>query len=98
MSFVTAAGGRGIAGRTFGPIISLPAVQHSATVIMLHGLVRMWISVVYKNVLGNRKLMTGFDLMQGDTGNGWAPVAPELNLSHIKWCVLGGSCLSIDYS
>lgn len=59
-SFGTTPGLVGTAGRTFGPIISYPAVnKHTATVIMLHGL--------------------------GDTGNGWAPVAPELNLSHVRW-------------
>jgi hypothetical protein len=26
-------------------------------------------------------------MMQGDTGNGWAPVAPELGLPHVKWFV-----------
>lgn len=58
MSFATTPGLR-TAGRTFGPIITYPAVHHTATVIMLHGL--------------------------GDTGNGWAPVAPEMNISHVKW-------------
>lgn len=59
MTFATAPGGLGRAGRAFGPTIILPAVRHTATLIMLHGL--------------------------GDTGNGWAPVAPELNLNHVKW-------------
>lgn len=59
-SFGTTPGLVGTAGRTFGPIISYPALsKHTATVIMLHGL--------------------------GDTGNGWAPVAPELNLTHVRW-------------
>jgi predicted esterase len=59
-SFGTTPGLVGAAGRTFGPIISYPALStHTATVIMLHGL--------------------------GDTGNGWAPVAPELNLAHVRW-------------
>lgn len=39
MSFVTAPGGKGIAGRVFGPVINLPAIRHTASVIMLHGLV-----------------------------------------------------------
>jgi hypothetical protein len=42
MAFVTTPGGRGVAGRLFGPVISLPAVRHTATVIMLHGLVRIY--------------------------------------------------------
>lgn len=25
--------------------------------------------------------------LQGDTGNGWAPVAPEMRLPHVKWYV-----------
>lgn len=40
MVFATAPGGLGRAGRTFGPTIILPAVKHTATFIMLHGLVR----------------------------------------------------------
>ena len=40
MAFTTAKGGLGIAGRTLGPTIILPAVRHTATFIMLHGLVR----------------------------------------------------------
>jgi hypothetical protein len=39
MTFATVPGGRGIAGRVFGPIITLPSMRHTATVIMLHGLV-----------------------------------------------------------
>jgi predicted esterase len=58
--FVTSAGGIGSAGRTFGPIVTLPApLKHTATVVILHGL--------------------------GDTGNGWAPVAQQLALPHVKW-------------
>lgn len=46
-SFATAPGGRGIAGRVFGPIISLPAIKHTATVIMLHGLVSMYLVSIH---------------------------------------------------
>lgn len=39
MSFATSPGLKGVAGRTFGPIISYPALsRHTGTVIMLHGL------------------------------------------------------------
>ena len=95
MSFVTSApASRGIAGRIFGPIISLPALKnHSATVIMLHGLVRIYLMHLLPVFLASQLPFS--ELMrspprrrrhsQGDTGNGWAPVAPELGLNHIKW-------------
>lgn len=40
MAFTTLPGGVSKAGRAFGPIIGYPAIRHTATVIMLHGLVR----------------------------------------------------------